>query len=278
MANIGQLNNLEISKIVESGAFLDGGKHGEIFVLKKYLAKNQNVGDVIEVFVYPNSEDKLEATLERPYAMVGDFAYLEVVSVNAIGAFVDWGLGKNILVPFSEQKMKMEEGRSYAVFIYVDDETNRIVATSKLNKFLNRIPITFKVGQEVDLMIYSISELGFNAVINNTHSGILYQNEVFQPIQKGEKLKGYVKKIREDGKIDLSIQKPGYAKTDDLSKLILDRLREHNGFIDVTDKSPSEFVYLMFGISKKAYKMAVGKLYKMQLINIERDGIRLMKK
>lgn len=275
MAELGKLNKLRIVKELDFGIYLDGKEHGEILMPRRYIPENCKPDDIIEAFIYLDSEDRIIATTERPYAMVDEFAFLEVSSVNSIGAFLNWGLLKDLLVPFREQKQKMVEGKSYVVYVYVDLESNRIVASAKLDKFLDNLPPEFEVGQEVDLLICTETEIGYKAIINNTHGGILYKNEVFRPLNKGQKIKGYIKKIRDDEKIDLCLQKPGYEKIDEISQVIIDKLKEHGGFIAVTDKSPTETIYNLFGVSKKTYKKAVGALYKTKLISIEDNGIRL---
>jgi uncharacterized protein len=276
VAEIGKLNKLRVVKEVDFGIYLDGGIHGEILMPKRYVPEDCKPEDIIEVFVYLDSEDRILATTEKPYAMVDEFALLTVVSVNSVGAFLDWGLMKDLLVPFSEQTVKMEEGKSYMVFIYLDNESRRIVASAKLDQFLDNKPPLFEVGEAVDLIICSKTEIGYKAIVNNTWWGILYGNEVFQPLNKGQHIKGYIKKVREDDKIDLSLFKPHYTKVDEISNIVMDRLQERGGFLEVTDKSSPETIYDLFGVSKKAYKIAVGKLYKEKLITLEKKGIRLM--
>jgi predicted RNA-binding protein (virulence factor B family) len=277
MVEIGKCNNLTVVKIVDFGIYLDGGQDGEILMPRRYVPENCNIDDVIEAFIYLDSEDRLIATTEKPYSMVGDFALLKVISVNDVGTFLDWGLQKDLFVPFREQLVKMQEGKSYIVYIYLDVESKRIVASTKIDKFLNKLPIDYKQDQEVDLLIHSQTDIGYKAIINNSHWGILYSNEVFQPLAKGLKVKGYIKKVREDEKIDLSLYQPGYGKVDDISKKILNILQEHGGFLNVTDKSPSDTIYEIFGVSKKVYKMAIGALYKAKLITLEHNGIKLKK-
>jgi hypothetical protein len=242
----------------------------------RYVPKNCQVGDQVDVFLYLDSEDRPIATTEIPYAQVGEFAMLRVKSVNKIGTFLDWGIMKDLLVPFREQKVTMIEGRSYLVYIYVDPESRRIVASAKLNKFLDKILPEYVVGQEVDLVVESETDLGYKAIVNNQHWGILYENEVFEQLAKGLKLKGYIKKIRTDNKIDLSLQPIGYEKVDPITQMILDELKKAGGFIAVSDKSEAELVYQVFGVSKKSFKQAIGALYKKRLITIGTDGIRLI--
>jgi uncharacterized protein len=275
MAEIGKLNKLRIVKELDFGIYLDGGEHGEILMPRRYVPENCKIDDVIEVFIYLDSEDRIIATTEIPYAMVGEFALLKVVSVNDFGAFLDWGLPKDLLVPFREQKKKMEEGKSYIVHVYLDQTSKRIVASSNLDKFLDKLSNDFGPGQEVDLLICTRTEIGYKAIINNTHWGVLYKNEVFQTLDRGQRIKGFIAKIRDDKKIDLCLQKPGYEKVDDLLKTIIDRLKEEGGFIAAGDKTSSEIIYELFGVSKKTYKKAIGALYKSKLITIEDEGIKL---
>lgn len=275
MALIGKTNTLTVVKELSFGMYLDGGEHGEILIPTRYIPKNTKVGDAIEVFIYLDSDDRLIATTEKPYAMVDDFALLRVASVNAIGAFLDWGLPKDLLVPFSEQKQAMKEGYSYMVKVYLDKTTNRIAASAKLDSFLDNLPPDYTEGQEVDLIIVSQTELGYKVIINNLHWGMLYKSEVFQNLERGQRVKGYIKKVREDEKIDVSLTKIGYAKVDDVSAKILNHLKINNGFMAITDKSAPELIYHWFGISKKAYKIAIGNLYKKGLIVLEEGGVRL---
>ena len=276
MVEIGKLNKLRVVKEVDFGIYLDGDVYGEILMPKRYVPENCKPEDIIEVFIYMDSADRIIATTEKPYAMVDEFALLTVASVNAVGAFLDWGLMKDLLVPFSEQNVKMEEGKSYMVYIYLDIQSRRIVATAKLDQFLDNKPPVFEVGDAVDLIICSKTEIGYKAIVNNTWWGILYGNEIFHHLNKGDHTKGYIKKIREDDKIDLSLYKPHYAKVDEISGIVMERLEERGGFLEVTDKSSPETIYDVFGVSKKAYKIAVGKLYKEKLISLEKTGIRII--
>ncbi len=275
MAEIGKINSLRVVKEVDFGLYLDGGEHGEILLPKRYVPENTKPEDVIDVFIYLDSDDRIIATTETPYIKIGEFACLKVVAVRPIGAFLDWGLMKDIFVPFREQKMKMEEGKSYVVTVYLDHETKRLVASAKIEKFLDNLPPAYQPGEEVDLLIASETDLGYNAIINNSHSGVLYKNEVFKPLHRGDKMKGYIKKIREDEKIDLILQKPGYGKVDDISMQIIEVLKKNNGYMPVTDKTDPETIYELFGVSKKTYKKAIGSLFKFRLIDIEDKGIRL---
>ncbi len=276
MADIGKINTLKAVRGAEFGVYLDGGDSGEILLPNKFVPENCTKGDELEVFVYGDSEDRLVATTEKPYAMAGDFAFLKVHSVNDIGAFLDWGLPKHLLVPFREQKVKMEAGKSYVVFVYLDEQSKRMCASSRLDRFLKPEDGDFETGQEVDLLLVSLTDLGYNAIVNGAKWGILYHNEVFQVLRQGDRVKGYIKKLREDGKIDLSLQKQGYAGVKDVTTTILEIIRARGGFIDVTDKSDPELIYELFGMSKKTYKKAIGALYKHRLITIEENGIKIV--
>jgi len=276
VAQIGKYNSLRVIKEVDFGVYLDGEKDGEILMPIRYVPKDCKVGDNVDVFLYLDSEDRPVATTEQPFAQVGEFAMLRVISVNKIGTFLDWGIMKDLLVPFREQKVTMVENRSYLVYIYVDEESQRIVASAKLGKFLDKTAPEYAVGEEVELIIESETDLGYKAIINNQHWGILYENEVFEQLAKGLKIKGYIKKIRTDNKIDLSLHPLGYEKVDPLTQMILDELNKAGGFIAVSDKSDAEEVYRIFGISKKSFKQAIGALYKKRIISIKPEGIRLI--
>ncbi len=275
MAEIGKLNSLRVVKEVDFGLYLDGGEHGEILLPKRYVPENAKPEDILDVFIYLDSEDRIIATTETPYIMVGEFACLKAVAVTPMGAFLDWGLMKDLFVPFREQKLKMEEGKWYIVTVYLDSDSKRLVASAKIEKFLDNLPPDYEAGQEVDLLIVGETDLGFNAIINNKHLGVIYNNEIFQPLRKGDRIKGFIKKIREDEKIDLLLQKAGYGKVDDISMKIVAVLKKHNGFLPVTDKSDPDTIYELFGVSKKTYKKAVGALFKFKIIEIEDKGIRL---
>jgi len=276
MAQIGKINKLRVIKEMDFGVYLDADELGEILLPQKYVPKDYEKDGMVEVFVYLDSEDRLIATTEKPHAMVNEFAFLKVAAVNKFGAFLDWGLLKDLLVPFREQKQKMEEGKSYVVFIYLDEESQRIAASAKLDKFLDLMPTEYIEGEEVDLLICDKTDIGYKAIIEGKHWGILYDNEVFQKLERGQQINGYIKKIREDNKIDLSLQKTGYNIVDEISEKILAKLKEQDGFIPVTDKSPPEVISDIFGISKKTFKKSIGALYKKRLIILENDGIKLV--
>jgi uncharacterized protein len=276
MAILGKMNPLKVVKEVDFGLYLDGGSDGEILIPKRYVPEGTVIGDVLSVFIYTDSEDRMIATTEVPKAMAGEFAQLQVVSVNKTGAFMDWGLMKDLFVPFSEQPTPMVEGQYYPVFIYVDYESKRITASAKINRFVDKSTPELVVGQEVDLLVYQKTELGYKAVVNQQYSGVIYKNEVFSPVQMGQQLKGFIKQIRPDDKIDLMLQKPGFEKIENFASQLFKWLKEADGFLPVTDKSPAELIYDYFGVSKKTYKKAVGDLYRSRLITLEEKGIRLV--
>jgi len=259
MVEPGKINKLRVNKIVDFGIYLDGGEMGEILLPKRYVPEGVFVGDELDVFIYYDSEDRMIATTEKPLAEVEKFAFLECVAVTQVGAFLNWGLTKDLLVPFREQREKLVKGKKYVVYVYNDFTTKRIVASAKVDKFLDNLPVEFEQGEEVDLIIIGESDLGYKAIVDEVSSGILYKNEVFQDLKPGQQIKGYISKIREDEKIDLTLYKPGHEKLDEFSEKIL------------------EVIYSTFGISKKNFKKALGGLYKKRLVVIEEDKIRLVK-
>src|SRR6218665_546842 len=262
---------------MDFGIYLGDGMV-EILMPAKWVPKDVRIGDMLEVFIFRDSEGRLIATTVKPYAVAGEFAFLEVQQANSMGAFMYWGMEKNLLVPFREQPGRLEEGKSYVVFVYVDEETNRVVASAKLNRFIERENIELENGDVVDLLIYSETDKGFNAIINNTYAGLIYRNEVFGNIRVGDKVKGYVKLIREDNKIDLSLQKSGFELVDDVKWRILNLLKEKNGFLPLNDNSTPDEIKNALQISKKAFKKAVGALYKERLVTLTDKGVELIKK
>lgn len=276
MISIGKVNTLKVTKQLDFGIYLDGMEEGEILMPKRYVPQDTHIGDFLEAFIYRDSEDKLIATTETPLAEVGDFSCLEVVAVNNIGAFIDWGLPKNILVPFREQKIKLKEGDNACVYIYLDEETKRIVASAKIENFLSKEFPPFVPKEKVEIFIYKQTDLGYKVIVNQAYDGILFKNEVFQKLSVGEKHSAYIKKVRDDGKIDVSLYKTGYNQVVDFSALLIDALRENEGFVPVTDASSPETIHAYFGVSKKVFKKAVGDLYKKRMIRIEDNGIRLI--
>lgn len=277
MAEIGRINRLKVKRTRNYGAHLDGGESGDLLLPVREVPKGCQAGDEVEVFVYLDREDRPHATSQKPLVMVGQFAGLKVVANTASGAYLDWGLKIDLFVPRSEQLERMVVGRTYAIFVFLDVKTGRITASTKLEKFLSRQPPTFAEGAEVDLLIYELSDLGYKAVVGQSHGGMLYKNEVFRRLPLGQPLKGYIKKIREDGKIDLSLQPSGYHGVDELSARILETIKERGGRLAVTDKSPPAEIYALFGISKNLFKMALGALYKKRLVSIDSKGVSLVK-
>jgi len=276
MLEIGKINTLSVNRETDNGVYLDGGDHGELLMPKKFVTDEVKEKGEAVVFVYTDSEDRLVATTETPLAMAGEFACLTVKATSSFGAFLDWGLPKDLLVPFREQRSKMVEGNSYWVYVYLDLLSNRIAASAKLNKFLDNTPPEYEVGQEVDLIILDETDLGYKAIVNLEHSGMLYRNQTYKELEIGQKTKGYINKVREDEKIDLLLEKPGYEKVDAISEKILNELRDNRGFMAVSDKSSPEMINAMFGISKKNFKKALGGLYKKKLITFNSDGIKLV--
>ncbi|MDP2887426.1 MAG: S1-like domain-containing RNA-binding protein [Bacteroidota bacterium] len=276
MTEIGKINHLYVVKEVDFGIYLDGGDLGEILMPKRYVPEGTQPEDTIDAFIYLDSEDRLVATTEKPLAMVEEFALLEVVAVTPVGAFLNWGLPKDLFVPFREQRQPMEVGRRYLVYVYVDTNTKRIAASSKIENYLDNIPVDYDVDEEVDLIIVNETDLGYNAIIDNCHLGIIYKNEVFQPLNPGDKIQGYIKKIRTDGKIDLCLVKSGYEKISGFADRIIAELKKHAGFLPLTDKSSPEEIYKLFKFSKKNFKAAIGTLYKRRMIALEENGIRLL--
>lgn len=276
MLNIGNYNTLRIIKILSFGAYLDGGGGKEILLPTRYVPDGAKVGDEVEVFIYHDNEGRLIATTLRPKAVVGEFAFMRVKSVNTTGAFLDWGLMKDLLVPYKEQKLTMRERKWYLVYVRLDHVTRRIMASARIEKFLNNVPPKYEFNQEVDLLVADDTEIGYKVIVNNLHWGMVYHNQVFQRLEKGEHLKGYVKEIREDDKLDISLTPLGYQKVDGIAQTILQALQMQNGFLPVHDKSDPEVIYSLFRCSKKAFKQAIGALYRQHRIALEPDGIRLI--
>ena len=270
---LGKYNRLEVVKEVDFGMYLDGGEEGEILLPSRYVPQGCKVGDELNVFIYLDNEERLVATTLTPLVQVGQFACLEVAWVNQYGAFLHWGLMKDLFVPFREQKMKMEVGKKYVVHAHLDDESYRIVASAKVERYLSKERAAYRSGEEVDILVWQKTDLGFKAIINNAHAGLLYESEVFQPLHTGMTMKAYVKQVRDDGKIDLMLQKPGQAKVEDFSVTLLEYIREQGGHTPLNDKSPAEEIYAAFGVSKKTFKKAVGDLYKKRLVVLAEDGI-----
>lgn len=276
MAQIGKYNRLKTVRETNNGFYLDGEDLGEILMPKKFITQNIRETGEAEVFVYADSEDRLIATTETPLVEAGGFEFLSVVAANRFGAFLNWGLPKDLLVPFSEQKTKMIVGSTYLVHVYVDKITNRVVASAKLDKFLNNSPPPHKPGDEVEILVVEETDLGYKVIVENEYWGIIYHNQLFSDVKSGQRLNAFVSKVRDDDKIDILLEKPGYQKIDSISERVLYILKENNGFLAVNDKSSPELIQALFGISKKNFKMAVGNLYKKKIIIFKSDGIAIL--
>ncbi len=274
MANIGERATLTILREKPHGLFLDAGELGEILLPRREMPAEWTAGGSVDVFLYLDSEDRPVATLKQPLGMPGQFARLKCVEITGVGAFLDWGLAKDLLVPFREQKARMEPGRHYLVHVHIDEVTGRIVASTRISRHLDLTPHDFRPGQEVGLTIFGKSELGYKAIVDGTHSGLLFASEVFQPLQPGEILRGYIAGIRDDGKIDLSLHAPGRTKVDDLETRILAELDARGGFLPLGDHSPAEEIRDELGVSKRVFKQAAGALLRKGEISIGPTGLK----
>tara|TARA_R110001606_G_scaffold363430_3_gene517556 strand:+ start:11128 stop:11961 length:834 start_codon:yes stop_codon:yes gene_type:complete len=277
MVEIGKRNTLRVVKFVDFGVYLDGENFREILLPSRYVPQGCVIGDEIDIFLYLDSDDLLIATTEIPKAMVGECAYLKVAAVNQVGAFLDWGLPKDLLVPFGEQQKPLEVGKSYVVYLYIDDASQRIAASTQIDKFLPDNSLYFKEQQQVDLMIYGRTDLGYKAIVNGVVTGLIFNSDVYTPLQNGQALKGYIKHVRPDKKLDLYLQIANREALDTLSEQILAFLQKEGGRSTMTEKSAPELIAKQFGASKSSYKKALGKLYKKRLILIEKTHIELVK-
>ena len=277
MVNIGQINTLVVVKKVDFGVYLDGKELGDILLPERYVPASCMLKDELDVFIYLDSEDLLIATTQTPKAMVGECAYLKVIEVNAVGAFLDWGLPKDLLVPYGEQQTPMEVGHSYVVTLYIDEASDRIAASSRLKKFVVDTSPYFKPQQQVELLICERTELGYKAIVNQAVIGLLFNSDVVKPVSYGDSLQGYVKQVREDNKLDLCLQLVSREALDALSQEILAFIEAQGGVITLTDKSAPEDIAKQFGVSKSSYKKALGKLYQKRLVLIEKKLVSLVK-
>lgn len=279
MALIGRMNSLQVVKHTDFGLYLDGGADGEILLPKRYIPKDtpSEVDDWLNVFIYFDSEDKLIATTQKPKIQLGEFASLKVVDINRIGLFLDWGLAKDLLLPHSEEKRPLQLGDYCVVYLYLDKRTRRLTATARLDRYLDQIPAPYQAGQEVDLLIAERTDLGFKAIINGKHWGLIHKNELFKFVRSGMREKGYIKEMRADGKVSLSLQPIGREAATGLAEQILERLREQGGVLALSDKSPPEAITEQFRVSKGNFKKAIGGLYKEGRIRIHDDRIELLK-
>ncbi|MDF1573818.1 MAG: S1-like domain-containing RNA-binding protein [Bacteroidales bacterium] len=276
MIEQGRQITLKISKRSTFGLFLADESDEEVLLPNKYCSDEMTPGNSLEVFVYRDSEGKKVATTLTPKIYIHEFALLKVSAVTGVGAFLDWGLEKELMVPFREQKQKMEVGRWYIVYLDLDKKTDRLYASNRVERFLQNDQITVKEGDELSLVVWQKTDLGYSVIINHRHKGLIFDNEIFQEIRTGDRLQGYVKKIREDRKIDVSLQAIGFRIVNDTnSEIILTKLKENDGFLAVTDKSTPEEIYARLGISKKAFKKSLGTLYKKRLVEIQTEGIKL---
>lgn len=276
MIKLGDYNTLKIVKSVDFGLYLDGGNAGEILLPTRYVPKNVKIGDELEVFIYLDQDEKLVATTLHPLAKVGDIACLEVAWVNEYGAFLNWGLMKDLFCPFREQKMRMQKGYHYVVYIKEDEESHRLIATAKVDKYLYSDRPPYKHGDAVDILIWQKTDLGFKAIVDNHYQGLIYEDQIFQPLHTGDRMTAYVDHIRQDNKIDITLQPTGRRQTEEFSEVLLRYLQENEGHCDLGDKSPSELIADRFKVSKKVYKKAVGDLYRRRLITISDNGIDLV--
>jgi len=278
MAYIGKINKLKILRINNFGVFLDGGKDGEIKLFQNQVSEDYKINDSIEVFVYSDSNNHLIATRELPSAQTGEVAYLKVDSITEIGTFLNFGMRKNLFVPFKEQEEQMQEGKYYLVYIYLDEKSNRMAGSTKIYKHLEKEPIDFHENQEVDAVIWEKVENGYKVVIDNRYRAMIYDNEIFIELKIGDTKKGIIKKIRQDNKIDVTLNKTVKEKVKDLSEIIIDKLKQNDGILNITDKSSPEIIKEEFGVSKQTFKKTIGALYKKRAITIEKQSIKLINK
>ncbi len=275
MILLGKINSLNIARKTDFGLYLTDDENNEVLLPNRYVERDMRIGDGIDVFIYKDSEDRLVATTETPKVQVGEFALLRVVATNNTGAFLDWGLQKDLLVPFREQKMRMQVNRSYIVYVYVDYNSDRIVASAKIDKFLDNRPADYKQGDPVDILVAQRTDMGYKVIIDNLHSGMIYHNEIFREINIGDRLEAYIKNIREDGKIDVTLADRADRRTMELADKILMHLLNHNRRMSITDKASPETIKSIFECSKKDFKKAIGHLYKKKLIILHPDEITM---
>ena len=276
MVRLGEFNTLTIVKAVDFGLYLDGGDVGEILLPARYVPKDAKLYDEITVFIYLDQDERLIATTQTPLAKVGDFAYLEVAWVNEYGAFLNFGLMKDLFCPFREQKMRMRQGEKYIVYVKVDEDSYRIMATAKVERYLSDERPPYKHGDEVDILVWQKTDLGFKVIIDNKYQGLVYDNQVYRYLHTGDRVKGYIDHIRQDNKVDITLQPTGRKHTEEFSEILLQYLKDNNGRCDLGDKSPSELIQDRFKVSKKTFKKAVGDLYRQRLITITDEGLTLV--
>jgi predicted RNA-binding protein (virulence factor B family) len=273
VVEVGRMNTLTVMRQADFGVYLEGGEFGGILLPKKEVPIGCQIGDQLEVFIYLDTDDFVVASINKPLVQVGEFASLKVVEVNKVGAFLDWGMPKDLLLPYGEQQRALEVDQRVMVRVYLDN-SDRLAASAKLEKFLDKDPQGLTVGDKVSLFAYRHNELGFSVVVDNSYGAVLHTQDLFRTVRLGQTLTGYIKRVLAEGKVDVMLDKPGYAKVDELSQRILENLDTHDGFSPLGDKSRPEDIYQEFGISKRSYKMAIGTLMKQGLISISADGIR----
>ena len=277
MIKLGDYNTLKAIRRAEQGFYLEGDEmSGDILLPNRYVPESLAIGKEIEVFVYLDQDERLIATTEKPLAKVGEFASLEVAWINKYGAFLKWGLMKDLFCPFREQKQRMEVGKHYIVYVKEDEESHRLMATAKVERYLESENVQLKHGEACDCLVWQKTDLGFKTIVNNRYQGQIYDNQIFQPLHSGDRLTAYIDHVRQDGKIDITIQPTGRKHTLDFAEVLLRYLYENNGFCELSDKSPSEIIADRFKVSKKIYKKAIGDLYRRRLITISDDGIKLV--
>ena len=273
----GKINKLEIVRIDDAGYYFFDDENDEIFLAKHKVKEELNIGDTLDVFVYKEDGDQLLATTTKPFAQIDEFAFLKVTGSNKIGAFVDCGMPNDLMVPFKEQSGRLEEGNWYVFFILKDEKSGRLIASRKVNDFVFFENVNVKEGEEVDLLLYDKTDLGINVIVNNMFKGLIFTSDIHKNIHPGDKMKGYVKQVREDGKLDVVLEPLGYKKSiDKNSELILDALKSNDGFLELTDKSSPEDIKHQLGMSKKNFKKTLGNLYKQKLVELYKDGIKLV--
>lgn len=276
MIKLGDYNTLRVIKSVDFGLYLDGGEEGDILLPARYMPKGAGIGDELTVFIYLDQDERLVATTQTPLAKVGDFAYLEVAWVNEYGAFLNIGLTKDLFCPFREQKQRMRQGEKYIVYVKVDEESYRMMATAKVDRYLSDERPPYKHGDEADILVWQKTDLGFKVIVDNKYQGLVYENQIFRYLHTGDRTRGYIDHIRQDSKIDITLQPTGRKNTEEFSETLLQYLKDNNGRCDLGDKSPSELIQDRFKVSKKTFKKAIGDLYRQRLITISDEGIELI--
>lgn len=272
---LGKYNQLEVVKTVDFGVYLNGGDDGEILLPARYVPEGCKPRDMLNVFIYLDNEERLVATTLQPLVQVGGFACLEVAWVNEYGAFLDWGLMKDLFVPFREQKMKMQKGHRYVIHAHVDEDSYRIMASAKVERYLSKEFPPYQSGDEVEVMVWQKTDLGYKVIVDDRFGGLVYQKEIFKALEPGMRMQAFVRQVREDGKIDLTLQKDGSQKVDDFAEVLLQYIKDNGGYTELNDKSAAEDIYDTFGVSKKTFKKAVGDLYKRRLVVLVEGGIQL---